>query len=67
VLQKIVAQLPHLWQIFVLSILSTLVVINLSSDGFDAYQYYLDSQPVFAIPVECSDVYECNAIIEARD
>jgi hypothetical protein len=65
VLQKIVAQLPHLWQIFVLSILSTLVVI--SSDGFDAYQYSLDSQPVFAIPVECSDVYECNAIIEARD
>ncbi len=61
------AQLQHLWQIFGLSILSALAVINLSNDGFDSYQYSLDSQPVFVILVECSDVYKYNAIIEAGD
>ena len=49
------------------SILSALAVINLSNDGFDSYQYSLDSQPVFVIPVECSAVYKYNAIIEAGD
>jgi hypothetical protein len=66
-LWTIVAQLPHLWQIFVASILTALAMVNHNCDGFGPYQYCLDARTVFAIPVAPSDVSERNAIVEAED
>ena len=57
-LQQIVAQLPHVWRIFVASHSMALVLVNSRRGGFGPYQYLLICPNSLATPVAPSGVSE---------
>jgi hypothetical protein len=62
-----VTQKPRIWRIFAPSNLAAMIMVDESCDGFGPYEFCLDNQTVFAIPVAPSYVSERNAIVEAKD